>query len=339
MKKTVLTIIFLSILCAPLVSMADALEPCTSWGADNYRNTVTATIDSPYRDQTLVSFTEFPSFSWEWGIRVVDSEGRMRLRVVEFQESVWYSAYDETESGYFEQDLSKPSYRRLIRETNLSTDTARLLQSIMDREVRDAKEKQGLTMGFDGTSYLFVANDNCAQTWSPEQASRAGKLVQIFYDLRIQAAIPSRFLQLGWERRIHARLLALEGERMSARDYLLFASISLAIMAFAALPLFIATIFALIKPALPRRRWYILSAAALSYGIACIVALPFFVFAFVGDQISSQLGSDGHAIASTGVRWITQAAIPTIFAAWLIAMFLVPTLLKRHWRRMLWPEN
>lgn len=335
MMKSILSTVALSLLFVPLPSMAGDLQPCASPPMDGYRETVLATIDAPYRNQTLVSFTEFPSFSSEWGIRIIERGKHMRLRVVEFQDSVWYSASKETESGYFEQDLSSASYRRLIRDTALSADTARLLQSVVSGQVLSASAKEGLTMGFDGTTYIFGVGDACAEIWSPEATSRAGKIIDVFNDLRIQAAIPSRFLQLGLERRIHARLLALEGRRMSIREYFLFATMSLAVIAFAALPLLVATFFAVFKPALPRKRWYILSSAALTYGIACISALPFFVFAFVGAPLSSQLDKDGHAIASTAVHWMGQAAMPVVLSIWFIAMFLLPALLRRRWRGIL----
>ena len=334
MINTVLHAIILSICLASTAAMAGDVEPCSDDGLGDYKASVLTTIDAPTHEGVLASFTEFPSFTAERGVRIIDTGDRTLLRVVEFQDSVWYSAVEETRPGYFERDFSRSSYRRLVRETTLSRDTARLLESILRREMLNARGREDFMVGFDGTTYYFGVAGGCAEVVSPDPGTSASQLADVFNDLRIQASIPSRFLQLGWERRLHARLLMLEGKHMSTREYLLFAGVALAIIACAALPLLIAWVFAVFSPALPRRRWYVLVSAAVAYGAACIVALPFFVFGFFGTPLASQLGSDGHATAGIAIYWIGRAAIPVIVTTWLIAAIVVPIALRRRWHRI-----
>ena len=151
MIKKVIHAIVLSTGLASLAAVAGDLEPC---GDDDrgYKASVLATIDAPTYKGIVASFTEFPSFTAERGVRIIDTGDRTLLRVVEFQDSVWYSAVEETRPGYFERDFSRSSYRRLVRETTLRRDTTRLLESILRREVLDARGREGFRMGFDGTT-------------------------------------------------------------------------------------------------------------------------------------------------------------------------------------------
>jgi len=311
-------------------------EHCGKWGvADSYRTSVTETVDHPTLDGILVSLTVFPSFQSEWGVRILHSGDRTLLRSVDFHDSVWYSALAEVEDGYYDRIPSKARYSRRVREVTLSDDIAQLLRQVTARESqrrRPYAESELLSMGFDGTTYLFSAGSACGTTWSPERHSRAGKLVDSFYGLRTQAALPTRFLQYAWERRTYAKLLDLEGRQMTPWEYLVFATTALAFVAAAALPLLVAGLVALLNHSLPRRRLYIFSTAAMSYGIACIAALPLAIFIFVGDPLAAQLSTDGYSAVAAAVEWITRLALWIILLLWSAASFTVPILLRRRWR-------
>ncbi len=169
--------VLLSILAIPAMAAENYFEPCGGYGAtDSYRTSVIEAVDDPALDGILVSLTVFPSFQSEWGVRIVQSGNKTLLRSVDFHESIWYSAYSEIEDGYYDRIPSKARYSRRIREVTLSEDIAQLLRQVTERESqrrRPHNEGELLSIGFDGTTYLFSANDACATTWSPERHTRA----------------------------------------------------------------------------------------------------------------------------------------------------------------------
>jgi hypothetical protein len=56
-----------------LTAMADGLAPCNN-SDDGFLEEVDGHIDAPHSGETVVSFTALPSFSAEWGLRIIRTD-------------------------------------------------------------------------------------------------------------------------------------------------------------------------------------------------------------------------------------------------------------------------
>jgi hypothetical protein len=121
---------------------------------------------------------------------------------------------------------------------------------------------------------------------------------------------------------------------MPVAQYLVVIALGLAVIAVAALPLFIAAVVMLIPQRLHRKRRFVLVSGALSYGFNCLVALVFLPFFLAGSQVSAQLEVDGHTASATATDLIVRFGSGVLFVAWLVFSVAVPIYL----RRTVWPE-
>jgi hypothetical protein len=189
-------------------------------------------------------------------------------------------------------------------------------------------------MGLDGDGFYYSANGHCGFTWSPERGTRAARLVDIFENLQLQASLPTRLLQLFWEKRVLAKMSTMTGRPiMPVSQYLVVIGLGVAVIAFAALPLFIAAVVMLIPYRLLRKRRFVLVSGALSYGFTCLVALVFLPFFLAGSQVAAQLEIDGHTTSATATDLIVRFGLGVLFVCWLVFSVAVPVYI----RRKVWP--
>lgn len=320
------------VLCAE-AKVAGALSPCDH-ESDDYHQQVDRLIDVPARGHINVSFTAFPSFDTEWGIRVVEKDGRYFLRSVRFRNSVWHSAYAEYKPHYFHRNPAKADTRRVVHEVPLSADVAALLQESIRRELTELPMAEP-QMGLDGESYLFRDDAaRCGTTWSPDLGTRAFNLVEAFEALRIQAALPLRPIQYVKERRAYQLLLSLKGSSMHTKDYLMLIGAMLSVVLLASLPMVTASL-TLLAPRRPlRKRKFVLASGVLTYGITCVagvVVLPFILFGWQLGTFLPSLGSPGLGTIFDGLYLWSPIALAVL---WVVLSFAVPIYLRlRGWAR------
>ena len=162
------------------------LAPCDSDFAQ-YTAEVDRPIDRLVHGHVIAAYTEQPSFTPEWGARIIVDSGRYRLLVARFKASVWYSAYREIRPHRFERDLALPPPDLAVDEIALSDDTAARLAAIITHEV-DSQQAANKQMGLDGESHTFRdMHGHCASAWSPDADTRAFALVDVFHSLQFTA--------------------------------------------------------------------------------------------------------------------------------------------------------
>lgn len=317
---------------AAAVGDAGVLDPCNP-GFDEYERDVDQLVDTQVRGHILVSFTAFPSFDTEWGVRLIERSGRYFLRSVRFRNSVWYSSYEEYKPHSFRQNPDKADTRRTVHEVPLSIDMAALLQNLIHRELTGLS-KDAPRMGLDGETYVFRDDAaHCGTTWSPEFGTPSAALVEAFESLRVQAGLPLRPVQYVRERRAYQLLLNLEGSSMQTRDYVLLIGAMLIVVLLAGLPMVVAS-FTLLAPRRPKRKGlFVLVSGVLTYGITCIpgiVLLPVFLFGWRLGRFFPLSGRSGLVIDD--IYFLSPIALAGL---WLILSFAVPIYLRwRGWARL-----
>ena len=313
-----------------LTAVADGLAPCRD---DGFLDEVEGHIDAPHPGETVVSFTAIPSFQPEWGLRIIRTEDGFVLRSTEFRRSLWYDAYREVRPGRFGRipELKQPD--PIVHEVSLSQKLGTQLREFIVEEI-DHADSADARMGLDGESFYYSANGHCGSTWSPERGSRAARLVGLFENLKIQASLPTRLLQLFWEKRVFAKMSTITGRpTMPVAEYLVVIALGIAIVAVAALPLFIAAVVMLIPHRLARKRRFVVVSGALSYGFTCLVALVFLPFFLAGSQVSAQLEVDGHTASATATDLVVRFGSGLLSVCWLVCSVAVPVYLRRR----VWP--
>ena len=236
-------------------------------------------------------------------------------------------------TGYFARDPSVVPPDPVVHEVALSPDLAGALQSVVAEEVAHV-DHSNARMGLDGEGFLFYAHGDCGFTWSPERGTRPERLVDIFENLKIQASLPSRWLQLFWEKRVLVKFIGFTGSApMPLSQYLIVIVLGIGIIGFGALPLLIAAVVMLVPKRLARKRRFVAASSALSYGFTCFVALILLPFFLIGFQVSAQLSLDGYSILASVLAFLTRYALIALFAAWVVFSVAVPI----YVRRVVWP--
>jgi hypothetical protein len=312
--------------------MADGLALCNHFD-DGFLDELDGHIDAPHAGDTVVSFTAIPSFQAEWGLRIIQTADGFLLRSTQFRRSIWYDAYREVRPGRFERvpELKQPD--PIVHEVSLSPGFGAQLRDLIVEEI-DHADSADARMGLDGESFYYSANGHCGFTWSPERGTRPARLVDLFENLKVQASLPTRLLQLFWEKRVLAKISTMIGRsQMPVSEYLVVIGLGLAVIAFAALPLFIAAVVMLIPHRLRRKGRFVLVSGAMSYGFTCLVALVFLPFFLAGSQVSAQLEVDGHTTSATATDLIVRFGLGVMIVCWLMFSVAVPV----YMRRTVWP--
>ena len=120
---------------------------------------------------------------------------------------------------------------------------------------------------------------------------------------------------------------------MPVSDYLLVFAIGLSIVAVAAFPLLVACVVAFCPNRLKRKRMFVLTSGALSYGATCLVAVAALPFLLTGMQLASQspVGESGPWVPLYALKSYAKTAL---FWCWLAFSIGIPV----YFRRAVWPR-
>ncbi len=136
---------------------ATGLHPC-----DFYWDDFAKYIDTHLSDLPDVSIDAFPTFSDAEAIRVVGQD-------------IFFFRVKGREITEFTAERAE------TQRSALSKETSEELQSLLTSEILHARAER--PMGMDGTTYVFRTGrtNRCAMAWSPDEKSRAGEIVDIYY--------------------------------------------------------------------------------------------------------------------------------------------------------------
>ena len=315
------------------VAAADGLAPCDKRTA-GFVDDIREKLEERHLGDIVASFVALPSFSAEWGLQIIRDRDGFILRSVQFKQSAWYGAYREVHPGYFAPDPDAVQPDPIVHTVSLSPDLAVAVRALLATEIAHA-DPANARYGLDGEGFFFYANGQCGSTWSPVYATRSERLVDILETMKVQASLPTRLLQLFWEKRVLVKLTHYAGSMtMPTSEYLIVIALGLGIIAFGALPLLTAAVVMLIPKSLPKRGRFVAASGALSYGCTCFVALALLPFFLIGSQVSVQLAVDGHSSWALTLDLIAKYALILLFATWLVFSVSVPIYL----RRKIWPN-
>ncbi|QHS56052.1 hypothetical protein GWR56_11085 [Mucilaginibacter sp. 14171R-50] len=123
-----------------------------------------------FSDKPSARYTLIPSFSSEFAFSVEEKANHFFINSNHLSTSYWYSKNkSKVKVKHASTEITKDFYNRILTLFNIAL-----------KQTRQPEEK---TMGFDGeTSYLSAVVDGHiinAETWSPDQTSHMGLLVEI----------------------------------------------------------------------------------------------------------------------------------------------------------------
>ncbi len=327
LRRIALTIVLVA---SPAVeAVADGLQPCDSWAAGFVKDLSDDSKDSS-PGEVVLSYLDLPGLWTGWGFQIVRSNDRFSLRTVQFRRD-FRGGTMELRPGVFGQNPVQPD--PLVRTVSLSRRLAEQLRAVATAEIAQA-DQANARMGFDGEGFYFYVDGKCAWAWSPDPGSKPERLADIFQDLKTQPLLPTRLVQLFWEKRVLAKLNHYAGSAtMPLYQYLIIAAVGIGIVVVGALPLVIAWIVTLIPKRLQRKRRFVVVSGALSYGFTCFVGLILLPFVLIGSAVSAQLDVDGHSDLAFTLDFIVKYSVYALLTAGLVFAVIVPIYLRRKW----WP--
>src|ERR1700722_4597606 len=209
-----------------MTAKADGLVPCDSRSAGLVED-LSDDAKNSGPGQVVLSYLDLPGLWTGWGFQVVRSEARYLLRTVQFRRDLRGGTI-ELRPGVFGANPVQPD--PLVRTVSISRGLAERLRAVAIAEIAQA-DQANARMGFDGEGFYFYADGKCAWAWSPDRGTRPERLADIFQDLKTQALLPTRLVQLFWEKRVTARLNHYTGSAaMSLHEYLFFAAAGVAVV-------------------------------------------------------------------------------------------------------------
>jgi hypothetical protein len=309
---------------------ADGLQPCDSRTAV-FVEDLTDDSKGSSPGQAILSYLDLPALQPGWGVQIVRSNDRYLLRSVQFRRD-WRGGYVEVRPGYFEANPVQPD--PIVRTVSLSSSLAEELRAVVIAEIAKA-DQANARMGLDGEGFYYFAKDQCAWAWSPDPGTKPERLADVFANLKTQTLLPTRLLQLFWEKRVVLKLGQYAGRLdMPLSQYLIVIAIVIGVVMVGALPLLIAGIVMLVPKRLARKRRFVVVAGALSYGFTCFVALLFLPLFLLGSWISAELDVDGHSDLAFALDFIAKYSVLALLAAGVVFAVIVPIYLRRKW----WPS-
>jgi len=309
------------------LAMADGLQPCDSRSAGLAEDLSDDSKDAS-AGKVVLSYLDLPGLWTGWGFQIVRSNARYLLRTVQFRRDLRGGTI-ELRPGVFGANPVQPD--PLVRTVSISRSLAEHLRAVAIAEIAQA-DQANARMGFDGEGFYFYADGKCAWAWSPDRGTRPERLADIFQDLKTQALLPTRLVQMFWEKRVISRLNHYTGSAaMPVYQYLIIIALSLGIVAVAGLPLLAAWAVTMIPKSLPRKRRFVFVSGALSYGFTCLVGLlllPLFLFGLVA---AAQLDVDGHSDLAVTLDFFVKYSAYVLVNALLVFAVAVPIYLRRKW--------
>jgi hypothetical protein len=151
---------------------ASALEPCRS--KDVYVEAVDKIIDGAIGRPAELALTVFPSFEAEYGMRMVGRD----VYLVTLRPSVWESSIVIDGASSYHHDFRKAHANPSVQKASISTNLAAQVQQKYNNAISAISRSEADAL--DGTTYRFVVQGGgCGETWSPEQKSANGQLVEL----------------------------------------------------------------------------------------------------------------------------------------------------------------
>jgi hypothetical protein len=308
---------------------ADGLQPCDSRAKSLVQDLFDDSKDSS-PGEVMLSYLDLPGLWTGWGFQIVRSKEWYLLRTVQFRRDMRGGTI-ELRPHVFGANPVQPD--PLVRTVSISRSLAERLSAVAIAEIAQA-DQANTRMGFDGEGFYFYADGKCGWAWSPVLGTKPERLAGIFEDLKTQARLPTRLVQLFWEKRVIAKLNYYVGSaNMPLFQYLIIVALSLGVVAVAGLPLLAAWAVTMVPKGLPRKRRFVLVSGALSYGFTCLVGLlllPIFLFGLVA---AAQLDVDGHSDLAVALDIFVKYSAYVLVDALLVFAVAVPIYLRRKW----WP--
>jgi hypothetical protein len=310
-----------------ITAKADGLVPCDSRAAGLVEDLSDDSKDSS-AGEAVLSYLDLPGLSTGWGFQIVHSQDRFLLRTVQFRRD-FRGGTVEVRPGVFGPNPVQPD--PLVRTVSISRSLAEALRAVAIAEIAQA-DQANARMGFDGETYYFYAEGKCAFTWSPYPGTRPERLADIYQDIKTQALLPTRLVQLFWEKRVVVRLNEYTGSAsMSPGQYLIVLAFGVGIVVVSAFPLLTAWIVTLI-PKRPQRKFhFVLVSGALSYGLTCFLAVLLLPFLLLGSQVAAEFDVDGHSDLAFALDVIVKYSVYVLLNAVLVFAVVVPIYLRRKW--------
>jgi hypothetical protein len=312
-----------------MTAKADGLVPCDQRSA-GFVEDLSDDSKTLSRGEVVLSYLDLPGLFIGWGLQIVRFDNRFQLRTVQFRRDL-HGGYIEVRPGYFEANPVQPD--PLVRTIAVSAGLVEKLRAIAIAEIAHA-DQANARVGLDGEDFFFYAGGKCASAWSPDEGSHLKRLADIFQDLKTQALLPTRLVQLFWERRTVERLNHYSGSAsMAIGEYLLLFGLASGIVAVAALPLLIAWVVTFFSRGLKRKRRFVIVSGALSYGFMCLIGLVLLPLVLLGIVVSAQLDVDGHSELSIVLDVIVKYSAYVLLNAGLVFAVAVPIYLRRKWAK------
>jgi hypothetical protein len=313
---------------APIrLAIAEGLQPCDGYAAGLVKDLADDSEGSS-PGQVMLSYLDLPGLWTGWGFQILRAGDGFLLRTVQFRRDMRGGTI-KLRPGVFGTNPVQPD--PLVRTVSISRGLAEQLRVVTVAEIAQA-DQANARMGFDGEGFYFYADGKCAWAWSPDPGTRPERLADIFQDLKTQALLPTRLVQLFWEKRVIARLNHYTGSAaMPLYQYLILIAVGIGIVVVGAMPLVIAWIVTLIAKRMQRRRRFVVVSGALSYGFTCFVGLILLPFVLIGWQVAAQLDVDGHSDLAFTLDFIAKHAVLALLGVGAVFAVVVPIHLRRNW--------
>jgi hypothetical protein len=306
---------------------AEGLQPCDRWAVGFVKDLADDSKGSS-PGQVMLSYLDLPGLSIGWGFQIIQAQDRFLLRAVQFRRAI-EGSYVELRPHVFGSNPVQPD--PFVHTVSISRHLAEELRTVAIAEIAQA-DQTNARMGFDGEGFYFYVDGKCAWAWSPDPGTKPERLADIFHDLKTQALLPTRLVQLFWEKRVIARLNHYTGSAaMSLTHYLIIVAFGIGIVVVGGLPLVIAWIVTLIPKKMQRKRRFVVVSGALSYGFTCFVGLILLPFVLIGWQAAAQLDVDGHSDLALTLDFIARYSMFALLAAGFVFAVMVPIYLRRNW--------
>jgi hypothetical protein len=327
MKITQIALIIVIAAIAVTTAKADGLVPCDSRDAGLVKDLSDDSKRSS-AGEVVLSYLDLPGLSMGWGLQIVRFGERYLLRTVQFRRD-FRGGTVEIRPHVFGPNPVQPD--PLVRTVSISRSLAERLSAVAIAEIAQA-DQANARMGLDGEGFYFYADGKCGWAWSPDPGTRPERLTDIFQDLKTQPRLPTRLVQLFWERRVITRLNHYTGSAaMPLYQYLIIAAIGIGVVVVGALPLLIAWIVTLIRKRPQRKLHFVLVSGALSYGFTCFLAVLLLPFLLLGSQVAAQFDVDGHSDLAFTLDVIVKYSVYVLLNAGLVFAIAVPIYLRRKW--------
>lgn len=179
-KKSLLLVLIV-LIHSNLIAQDNKLYQCSDLSNEIkkikiYNDNLDSLLNNNLNDNYKIRFISKPSFAPEYGFQIFkDTTENHKLQAFLFKENLWNLLYSAKNPDSLKIDI----YNKKISD-NLVTNIDTLFKILTDSvKIRGTS----LPSGFDGITYQFIRKTNegciCGETWSPENDTPLGELIQI----------------------------------------------------------------------------------------------------------------------------------------------------------------